>query len=290
MTLYKLSIDEILNTDGLENIFLEYNIPKKVPLDDKIEGAEDVLIQAIEANKRYEKYYSYKQLPIVMKIANLVGKSGDFSSIDFARNVFLYQVKNLGIPKTQADGHFDPPLIEDVAKRNSVDLSTVYTFWKNKLKGNWLGNRWAGRRLAKERKEGVYQYPVKSAQIVGDFTGSRPSDKRHAAGHWGMDLANSKGTPIFPTAPGIVTGAGDYGKGGLGVKIDHQNGVESYYAHNSLLNVKVGDKVDFDTVIAQMGATGNAAGTQPHVHFEVRVAGSKIDPKKIIGTPVKTKL
>jgi len=277
MTFYKLSIEELINPGA----------NKKVPIDDKIEGAEDVLLQAIEANKRYESWYAYKQLPKVMEIAKIVGKSTDFSSIAFAGNVFIYQVKVLGIPERQADGQFDPPLIEEVAKRNGIDLANVYSFWRNKLKGNWMGNRWIGRRLVKERREGVYQHPVKSAQIVGDFTGSKPSDKYHAAGHWGVDYGNApKGTPIFPIAPGTVIAAGDMGKGGNAIKIDHGNGVESYYAHNDKLNVKTGDKVDFNTVIATMGASGNARGSI-HLHLETRIGGAKVDPRKVIGTSIR---
>ena len=276
MIFYKLSIQQLLNPQN----------DIKIPFDSKEEGAEEILLQAIESNKKFESWYSYKELPIVMKIAMEVGKSTDFSSIEFARNVFLYQIKNLGVPENKADGQIDPPLIEEVAKKYGIDLTSVYAFWKDKLKGNWLGNRWQGRRLVKEQKEGVYQYPVKSAQIVGDFTGATPSDKRHTKGHWGMDFANSKGTPIFPIAPGTVIAAGDFGKGGLAVKIDHGNGVESYYAHNDSLNVKKGDEVDFNTIIAQMGATGNAAGSI-HLHLEVKVAGAKVDPKKIIGTSIR---
>jgi len=274
---YKLSIQELLTP--------EKNI--KVPLNDTIEGAEDVLLQAINSNKRYERWYSYKKLPIVMDIARRIGKTNELGSITFARNVYLYQVENFGVPKKQADGQFDPPLIEKFAKRYGIDLSEVHTFWKNKLKGNWLGNRWVGRRLLEERKESVYQYPVKSAQIVGDFTGARPSDERHKHGHWGVDYGNiPKGTSVFSIAPGVVLDSGNSKLGGNYVKIDHGNGVQSYYAHNNKVNVSKGDEVGFNTVIAFAGATGNAAGSV-HVHLEVKVGGTKIDPKQIIGKPVK---
>jgi len=277
MALYKLSIHNLLEPDEGD----------KIPISNKTEGAEDILIQAIQANKRYEKWYAYKQLPQVMQIAANLGKSNDFGSIDFARNIFIYQVEKLNIPERQADGQFDPPLIEDFAKKNGINLANVYAFWKNKLKGNWMQNRWAGRRLVKDRKEGVYQFPVKSAQIVGDFTGRKPSDQHHPTGHWGTDFGNTpRGTPIFPIAPGTVIAAGDFGKGGQGLKIDHENGVESYYAHNDKVNVSQGDKVDFNTVIASMGASGNARGSI-HLHLEVKVGGAKINPVNIIGTSIR---
>ena len=66
--------------------------------------------------------------------------------------------------------------------------------------------------------------------------------------------------------------------GGYGnlVRIQHSDGIETYYAHNSLIEAHVGDQVQPGDVIALSGATGNATG--PHVHFEVRVNGNPIDP------------
>ena len=66
---------------------------------------------------------------------------------------------------------------------------------------------------------------------------------------------------------------GSYGKL---VKIDHGNGLQTYYGHNSQLLVSVGDTVAQGETIAKAGATGRVTG--PHVHLEVRVNGSRRNP------------
>lgn len=94
--------------------------------------------------------------------------------------------------------------------------------------------------------------------------------------HNGLDIAAPTGTPVYAAAPGKVTysdGAGTYG---LLVMIDHGNGIETRYAHNSRLLVRVGEKVERGQRIALVGSTGNSTG--PHLHFEVLVDGEALDP------------
>jgi murein DD-endopeptidase MepM/ murein hydrolase activator NlpD len=66
--------------------------------------------------------------------------------------------------------------------------------------------------------------------------------------------------------------------GGYGnlVVVDHGNGLSTAYAHNSSLGVSVGQSVVAGEVVSYSGTTGNSTG--PHVHFEVRVNGSAVDP------------
>lgn len=95
--------------------------------------------------------------------------------------------------------------------------------------------------------------------------------------HEGIDIADDYGTSIVATAAGIVTFAG-YTDGGYGnlVEIDHGNGFVTRYGHNSAVVVTPGMSVTQGQMIAVMGSTGKSTG--PHVHYEVRVNGTPVDP------------
>jgi murein DD-endopeptidase MepM/ murein hydrolase activator NlpD len=98
--------------------------------------------------------------------------------------------------------------------------------------------------------------------------------------HQGLDIANSLGTPIVATADGQVVQsewAGDYGNV---VQIDHGNGIATVYGHNSSILVKVGQSVRKGQVISLLGSTGKSTG--PHVHYEVRVNGTPVDPIRFL--------
>ena len=77
-------------------------------------------------------------------------------------------------------------------------------------------------------------------------------------------------------ASGTVVFAGWLGGYGNLVVIDHGGGLSTAYAHNSSVAVTVGQSVETGQVIASSGNTGNSSG--PHVHFEVRVNGTAVDP------------
>ena len=104
---------------------------------------------------------------------------------------------------------------------------------------------------------------------------------RRGSMHKGVDFAAKTGTRISAADGGTVTWAG-WKSGGWGylVVINHGNGIETYYAHNSRVTVKVGQKVAKGEQIAKMGSTGNSSG--PHVHFEVHVNGRYVNPWKYI--------
>ncbi len=95
--------------------------------------------------------------------------------------------------------------------------------------------------------------------------------------HLGLDIAGPKlGDPIYAADGGVVTYAGERGTYGLLIKIQHENGVETYYSHMSKIDVQVGDRVYKGQKIAEIGRTGVATGV--HLHFEVRIDGKTVDP------------
>ena len=94
--------------------------------------------------------------------------------------------------------------------------------------------------------------------------------------HAGTDFAGAHGTPIYATADGVVTFAGWQSGYGRVVKIQHEFGIETRYAHNSKLYVKKGQRVSRGDRISAMGNTGRSTGT--HLHYEVRVGGKPVNP------------
>ncbi|MBP9679908.1 MAG: peptidoglycan DD-metalloendopeptidase family protein [Bacteriovorax sp.] len=94
--------------------------------------------------------------------------------------------------------------------------------------------------------------------------------------HEGLDIGAPTGTPIVAPADGVITFSG--AKPGFGnfVQIDHGYGVETIFGHASSLSVKKGQKITRGDKIATVGNTGYSTG--PHVHYEVRVNGTPVDP------------
>jgi murein DD-endopeptidase MepM/ murein hydrolase activator NlpD len=94
--------------------------------------------------------------------------------------------------------------------------------------------------------------------------------------HEGVDLAVSNGTPVVAAKAGVVIVAGWMGGYGNLVVVDHGGGVATAYGHNTTVTVGVGQQVEQGQLIAYSGSTGHSTG--PHVHFEVRINGSAVDP------------
>ncbi|MBD3550526.1 LysM peptidoglycan-binding domain-containing M23 family metallopeptidase [Streptomyces sp. JV180] len=97
--------------------------------------------------------------------------------------------------------------------------------------------------------------------------------------HTGSDFQAASGTPVLAIGPGTVVSAGNSGSYGNEVVIKHEDGMYSQYAHQSSLNVSVGQTVTGGQQIGLSGSTGNSTG--PHLHFEVRTGpsyGSDVDP------------
>ncbi len=94
--------------------------------------------------------------------------------------------------------------------------------------------------------------------------------------HEGIDIGAPTGTPIYASAGGRVIYAGWQGGYGNLVVIDHQNGIATAYGHQSQIAVSSGQFVSQGQVIGYVGSTGHSTG--PHLHFEVRVNGTPVDP------------
>jgi len=95
--------------------------------------------------------------------------------------------------------------------------------------------------------------------------------------HYGMDFTAVTGTDVLATGIGVVKEASRETGYGNRVVIDHGFGYETFYAHLSKINVKVGQKVNRGDIIGNVGSTGTS--TAPHLHYEVSKNGVKVNPQ-----------
>jgi murein DD-endopeptidase MepM/ murein hydrolase activator NlpD len=117
--------------------------------------------------------------------------------------------------------------------------------------------------------QGGYIWPV-NGPVVSPF------GMRWGRLHAGVDIAVPAGTPVRASASGRVAIAGWMGGYGNYTCIQHGGGIATCYAHQSSIGVSVGQSVRQGQVIGSSGCTGHCLG--PHVHFEVRVNGTPVDP------------
>lgn len=120
------------------------------------------------------------------------------------------------------------------------------------------------------RGTGKLAAPVSALNVTSGF------GPRWGRTHLGVDLGMPTGSSIVAADSGSVIFAGYSGSYGNLVKLDHGNGLVTYYAHCSAIGVKQGQAVEKGEEIAKVGSTGNSTG--PHLHFEVRVNGESTDP------------
>lgn len=120
-----------------------------------------------------------------------------------------------------------------------------------------------------KKSMGSFIYPLNGTLSSGYGT-------RWGRLHKGIDLAAGQNTPIKASDGGTVVYSGWYSGYGNMVKIDHGNGFQTLYAHNTRNVVDVGQKVAQGEVIAYVGSTGNSTGN--HLHFEILLNGTAVNP------------
>ena len=113
-------------------------------------------------------------------------------------------------------------------------------------------------------------------QPLDEFTLTSGFGERWGRQHSGIDMALPTGSPVYAAKGGTIIWSGYKGSYGNLVIIDHGDGMETYYAHCSRLDVEAGRQVAAGQQIAAVGSTGNSTG--PHLHFEVRIGGVARDP------------
>lgn len=163
-----------------------------------------------------------------------------------------------------------------------------------------LADEEAARKIAEARRKAqANQKPKPTASSSGGGSGgfmhplggggyvSQPYGYRnhplygYYAMHYGVDIAAGRGTPIYATKSGTVTGAGYSEVNGYNVSINHNDGYASIYAHMTNFVVSAGETVSKGQVIGYVGDSGWATG--PHLHFELLYGGSYVNPMEYVG-------
>lgn len=139
-----------------------------------------------------------------------------------------------------------------------------------------------GRMDAMERALAAIPTSMPAAVMMMSSGFGYRSDPFTGAGamHAGLDFKGPVGTPILAAAEGKVTFAGFHGGYGKTIEITHANGLVTRYAHLSGFSVAQGQQVDRAMQIGRMGSTGRSTGS--HLHFEVRLNGQAINPRKFL--------
>lgn len=133
----------------------------------------------------------------------------------------------------------------------------------------------AAREAARKAAEAEARRPKFHVPAMGNFTSGFGG--RWGTTHYGIDIASSKGTPIYSAADGEVIEAGPASGFGMWVRVQHDNGYITVYGHVNSVLVSEGERVQAGDEIATMGNRGFSTG--PHLHFEVwNSNGKKINP------------
>jgi murein DD-endopeptidase MepM/ murein hydrolase activator NlpD len=174
----------------------------------------------------------------------------------------------LGGPLIETD---DPRALADVLGVDSDFAQRVRTAAANVSAAQALGERAERLPLALPTRQG--------GQSSGFGVRVDPFTRRPAF-HPGLDFPGARMTPVYATAPGVVSFTGLRAGYGRLVEVDHGQGVKTRYAHLARITVKPGQRVVVGAALGGMGSTGRSTGT--HLHYEVWVGGRPQDPARFV--------
>ncbi|MDE5602965.1 MAG: M23 family metallopeptidase [Helicobacter sp.] len=237
-----------------------------------VENGKTIILESLEINpeplKILNKTYGWIAHP------NNPDKKISLISIPYRTKPVSISLKNRGILKIQ-EGNY---------QKEQINVSPA------KLKPNKENQE----RIQREYKEAqeIYAihtkerywnepfiYPMES-KITSAYGNARVFNGEISSYHSGTDFRAGIGTPIYASNDGKVVLAKERFLAGDSVIIDHGEGIFSMYYHNSVLKVKVGDRVKRGDLIALSGESGRVSG--PHLHFGFLVQGIQVDPLDFI--------
>ena len=205
------------------------------------------------------------------------------------RDVVATQERDLS-GRRQAAGDLRQQVAAEVAKQNDLlgqlrsrksefQAQIVALQRQSDSLASQLRGRQSGQALVPSG-HGVLSVPIPGAPITSGFGPRVHPIYGDVRMHTGIDFGASSGTPIRAAADGVVVSAGPLGGYGNATVIDHGNGLATLYGHQSSIAVAPGQRVRRGQVIGYVGCTGLCTG--PHLHFEVRVRGTPVDPMQYL--------
>jgi len=138
----------------------------------------------------------------------------------------------------------------------------------------------AQRLLAEALSALPFAHPTDTTELSSGFGPRRDPITGETGYHPGLDFPAARMTPVFSTAPGVVSFAGVRQGYGNIVEIDHGHGLTTRFAHLAAFYVRVGDRVGLHQRLGGIGSTGHSTG--PHLHYEVLVDGRPQNPERFL--------
>ncbi|GIW23105.1 MAG: hypothetical protein KatS3mg068_2112 [Candidatus Sericytochromatia bacterium] len=260
---YKVSMDDIVKLNNIKNPhFLSLNTELKIPILDK----DKVTVIKEEKNDQLKKdeIKKEKNKDEIKKVS--VSKEGLFHIIKSGETIgYLSNIYGVSENKILSSNPKINPFNLQIGQKIFIPISI------NRNLSRKISFVKSSRSLSSLKyQNGRMIWPAK-----GEF--SSAYGYRGNGFHSGIDIANDYGTPIYSAMSGYVISTGweyDYGKS---IKIRHNNGLVTRYAHCSEILVSSGQYVEAGQIIAKMGSTGRSTG--PHLHFEVIVNGTPVNPR-----------
>ncbi|MBV9040110.1 MAG: peptidoglycan DD-metalloendopeptidase family protein [Acidimicrobiia bacterium] len=234
---------------------------------------------------------------VVSKYEQLKGQATDLrDALDLTRDQALQQRDVIGskqqdlADRRQAQDDLRQQAAAEVAKQNDVlgqlqarkaefTAQIVALQRQSDALAAQLRGRQSGQTVAPSG-HGVLAMPIPGAPVTSPFGPRIDPIYGDVRFHTGVDFGAPYGTPIHAAADGVVVSAGPLGGYGNATIIDHGNGLATLYGHQSSIVVSPGQLVSRGQVIGYVGCTGLCTG--PHLHFEVRVRGTPVDPMQYL--------
>ena len=250
---------------------------------------EKIISVDVKANLRYEKENErIRNVKPIEEIARNIIKSDKFNnlvsvdilcreervdSIDISTKVVNRDDMYLGEGYVEEGEEGSKSVIANVVYRNGLKVNEEI-IEQDIIKESIDKVVYRGTKSPIKEDVAFLRMPTRGGYVTSNF------GPRWGSTHSGMDIAGEMGDPVYSALDGKVKECRYDGSYGNKILLQHEDGIETIYGHLSKFEVKVGDEIKKGQLIGRVGSTGRSTG--PHLHFEVRVNGSPVDPKKYL--------